>query len=102
MRCFFNPPQAQQYNSPVKGMDSRRSLFRGNGLRPGPSHLAVIGLFYRLRVVKERVLLVLLAASRCRAWPLSGANRAALERSLEKSKRDVKRILSTETKKWPG
>lgn len=25
------------------------------------------------------VLLVLLAASRCRAWPLSGANRAALE-----------------------
>jgi hypothetical protein len=22
MRCLFNPPQAQQYNSPVKGMDS--------------------------------------------------------------------------------
>lgn len=54
MRCFFNPPQAQQNYSPSKGMDSRRSLFRGNGLRPGPSHLAVIGLFYRLRVVKER------------------------------------------------
>lgn len=32
MRCFFNPPQAQQYNSPVKGMDSlvqRPAFFAG-------------------------------------------------------------------------